>query len=307
MFDISAIIAGSGGVDGVPVLGCKCNTCKSTDQHDERMRTSIFLQFDYKPKSREKNSKDNFYLIFDCGNDFREQCLNHSIWNLSALFLTDGQPSHVFGLDDIRTYTFDLDIPIYVTEDAIDGIKSKFSYVFNVFQVGGGLPKFSLHPAKHNEHIIFPGEKYTSFFKDCEFEGFIKPNGEKTMDIDILPFHCYNKRRNSIGYRIGNFAYIPDTKIVPDESIELIKGVSILIISCTGIKPRNNRMNIDDAIELILKVQSKRNYFVHITHNNTHKEIEDYIQKIKSEREELKDIEIYPTFDGMKIEGLSVY
>ena len=67
---------GTGTSGGVPLIGCQCNVCKSTDPRDKRLRTSILLKI------------NGLTLVVDCGPDFRQQMLRedgfgkHSIYKV---------------------------------------------------------------------------------------------------------------------------------------------------------------------------------------------------------------------------------
>ena len=85
---------GTGTSQGVPVIGCHCNVCQSKDKKDNRLRSSISLE--YKDTS----------IVVDAGPDFRQQMLRIKNEKLDAILFTHEHKDHVAGLDDVRAYNF---------------------------------------------------------------------------------------------------------------------------------------------------------------------------------------------------------
>lgn len=83
-------VLGSGTSQGVPVIGCKCPVCQSTDPRDKRTRTSILIR------------TDKVTVAVDAGPDFRQQMLREGIDHLDAVFITHEHKDHIGGLDDVR-------------------------------------------------------------------------------------------------------------------------------------------------------------------------------------------------------------
>lgn len=104
---MKAIILGTGTSLGVPVIGCKCEVCTSTNSKDKRLRTSIFLKL------------DNTNIIIDAGPDFRQQVLRENITKIDAVLITHEHRDHIGGLDDLRPFSYLLNsaIPIYAEKE----------------------------------------------------------------------------------------------------------------------------------------------------------------------------------------------
>ncbi|MBR5432112.1 MAG: hypothetical protein IK119_07005, partial [Bacteroidales bacterium] len=54
---------GSGTSQGIPIIGCNCPVCKSTDPRDKRLRASALVRW------------KGLTILIDCGPDFRTQML----------------------------------------------------------------------------------------------------------------------------------------------------------------------------------------------------------------------------------------
>ena len=64
---------GTGTSQGVPVIACDCDVCKSLDFRDKRLRTSVHIEV------------DGLSLVIDTGTDFRQQVLSNHITKLDAV------------------------------------------------------------------------------------------------------------------------------------------------------------------------------------------------------------------------------
>jgi phosphoribosyl 1,2-cyclic phosphate phosphodiesterase len=90
------LFLGTGTSIGVPVVGCPCPTCQSSDPRDSRTRTSVILGL---PEGA---------LLVDTTPDLRTQLLRERIQRVDAVLYTHDHVDHVYGLDDIRPICFAL-------------------------------------------------------------------------------------------------------------------------------------------------------------------------------------------------------
>ena len=85
---------GTGTSQGVPMIGCGCEVCSSTDPHDKRLRASVFVEY------------EGLKILVDAGPDFRQQMLRENVSHLDAILLTHNHKDHTGGLDDIRAFNY---------------------------------------------------------------------------------------------------------------------------------------------------------------------------------------------------------
>ncbi|MCI7661576.1 MAG: MBL fold metallo-hydrolase, partial [Bacteroidales bacterium] len=125
---------GTGTSQGVPVIGCRCEVCRSTHKKDRRLRSSVLLTNDRGTR-----------ICIDAGPDFRYQMLREDIDCIDAILVTHSHRDHVGGLDEVRSFNYlqQRPMPIYANKEAAQGIKHEYSYAFEQNQYPG-LPQFDL-------------------------------------------------------------------------------------------------------------------------------------------------------------------
>ena len=69
-----------------------------------------------------------------------------------------------------------------------------------------------------------------------------------------------------LGYRIGDFAYVTDALVVPDDTIARLQGLEVLVLNSLRDKPHPTHQTLDDAIGVVERVQPKQAYFTHVGH-----------------------------------------
>jgi phosphoribosyl 1,2-cyclic phosphate phosphodiesterase len=112
---MKALFLGTGTSTGIPQIGCKCETCISTNVKDKRLRASVMIT----------DGEDN--ILIDCGPDFRQQMLDYNINKLTAIVLTHEHYDHMSGLDDIRPLG---DMKVYAQERVLNTIRQNMYYCF---------------------------------------------------------------------------------------------------------------------------------------------------------------------------------
>ncbi len=228
---------GTGTSQGIPVIGCGCEVCKSADKKDKRLRVSVWVQTDDKS------------IVIDSGPDFRYQMLRAGVDDLDAILYTHEHKDHVAGLDDIRPYNYILKkrIDIYATERVQEALKREFQYIFSDVKYHG-LPQINLHT--------------------------ITDKSFKIGNTEVTPFEVMHYKLPILGYRIGDFTYITDAKTIDDESFEKIKGTKILVLNALQKESHISHLTFDEAIEMAEKIGAETTYFTHISHNlGLHEEV----------------------------------
>ena len=220
---------GTGTSTGVPVLTCECEVCRSENPRDKRLRTAAYIEC------------NGLRLIIDCGPDFRQQLLRSNIHDFDAVLITHGHRDHIAGLDDIRAFNYirGKTIDIYANAATVESIKTEFPYIFNPGDYLGA-PKINLTVVDENPFEI---------------------KGQK-----IIPIPVMHGEAPILGFRIENMVYVTDASHISESSMELMKDAQLLVLNALRKKKHPSHFSLDEALEHIQKLNSKKTYLTHISH-----------------------------------------
>jgi phosphoribosyl 1,2-cyclic phosphate phosphodiesterase len=228
---------GTGTSQGVPLIGCECKVCQSTDVKDKRLRTSVLIEH------------NNNTFVIDTGPDFRQQMLREKVKNLTAVIFTHEHKDHIAGLDDVRAFNFLNKKPmdVYATERVQSAIKREFSYVFSDDKYPG-IPKIDLHTITDEPFTI---------------------EGTTFVPIEVMHHKLAVK-----AFRVGGITYITDANFIAEEEKEKIRGSEIIVVNALRKEEHISHYTFNEAIDLMFELKPKRAYFTHISHQlGLHKEI----------------------------------
>jgi phosphoribosyl 1,2-cyclic phosphate phosphodiesterase len=228
---------GTGTSQGVPVIACECEVCRSIDFHDKRLRSSIHVEV------------DGLSLVVDTGPDFRQQMLRERVKRLDAVIFTHEHKDHTAGLDDIRSFNFlqQMDMPVYAAPPVIAQLKKEFSYIFSD-QKYPGVPLVDVRPLDGAPFSI-----------------------DKTT---ITPVRVMHYKLPVFGFRIGDFTYITDANAIPEEEKQKIKGSRVVVLNALQKEPHISHFTLSEAIAMAEELGAAETYFTHISHKlGTHRSV----------------------------------
>lgn len=223
-------ILGSGTSTGVPMVGCSCPVCTSKDPRDVRTRTSLLIRHD------DRN------ILVDTSTDLRSQALREKLQHIDAVLFTHSHADHVNGIDDMRGFHFlhrEI-IPAFAARATLDILLNGFSYIFKENHGSGYKP--ILEP-----HCI-----------SGPFELF---------GLNIIPVSLKHGNILSLGYRIGDFAYLTDCNAIPETSLALLEGLDVLVIDGLRWNPHPSHFNIESAIAATERLKPGRTILTHLSHD----------------------------------------
>jgi len=227
---------------GVPVIGCRCPTCTSTDPRNKRTRASVYVETD-----------EGARLIIDSGPEVRLQCLREGVTRIDAVLYTHFHADHTAGIDDLKAFNAALGgiLPCYGDAPTGASLRERFAYAF------AGTPWIGLIP-----HIGFTNVDREPFYvgKTC-----------------IQPIPMRHGSIRATGYRIGGFAYLTDTSGVPPASRALLRDCQAVVVDALRWEPHPTHLSVPEALELLRDVQPQRGYLTHVSHSLEHQATNDRV------------------------------
>ncbi len=228
---------GTGTSQGVPVIGCQCDVCTSTDARNNRLRSSVMIE------------KDGKVAVIDSGPDFRQQMLREGVKRLDALIFTHEHKDHIAGLDDIRAFNYVMKqkVDVYATERVQQAIRREFPYIFDEIKYPG-IPELNMHTISN--------KAFTA------------------ADIEFLPVEVAHYMLPVFGFRIGDFTYITDAKSISEDEKKKISGCHTIVINALRHETHVSHFTFKEAVELLLELDCKQGWLTHISHQlGKHEEV----------------------------------
>ena len=170
---------GTGTSVGVPMLGCACAVCRSTNPRNHRFRCAVLIET---PAGR---------ILIDTPPELRLQLLRENVGFVHAVLFTHYHADHLFGFDDLRPMLRQLGgpVPLYCTAEVEGKIRTTFSYAFGPAAEGltaGFVPKVQ--------------------FQRITAEPF------RVLDELVTPIPLEHAHFDVYGFRIGDVAYCTDVE-----------------------------------------------------------------------------------------------
>jgi len=220
---------GTGTSSGVPMIGCDCPVCTSTDKKDKRLRSSILVQ------------SETTTLVVDTTPDFRYQMLRENVKKLDAVIFTHPHKDHIAGLDDVKAFTYfsKKPIEIYANTMTQEALKREFYYAFADHKYPG-VPELNLHTIDAEPFYV--------------------------GDIKVIPILVWHLKMPVLGFRFGDFTYITDANRIDDIEKEKIKGSKAMVLNALRHKKHISHYTLDEAIDLIHELNVPKGYLTHISH-----------------------------------------
>jgi len=218
----------------VLVLGCGSSVgspvvgrdYSNVDEKNWRTRSSVYVS------TNDKN------ILIDTGPDFRYQAIKYDIRNIDFVLYTHSHADHTHGIDDLRIYSYSRPdrIKCFGNSYTIRDIKQNFSYIFNPNNTSG-RPRLNMQIVNGN---------------------FIE------QQIEVVPLPVLHKDWEILGYRIGDFAYITDCSLIPDETIKKMKDLDLLILDALRFSKHDAHLSVDQAVEVSKTVKAKKTVLTHM-------------------------------------------
>lgn len=220
---------GTGTSSGVPMIGCDCAVCSSTNTKDNRLRSSILVQ------------SEQTSLVVDTTPDFRYQMLRINNRRLDAVVYTHPHKDHLAGLDDIRAYNYFNKKPmdIYANTLTEEALRRDYYYAFSDTRYPG-VPELNLITIDQQPFFI--------------------------GDVPVLPIEVWHYKMPVFGFRFGHFTYITDANRIEASEKEKIRGSKVLVLNALRKENHLSHFTLDEAVALAQELDIPQVYFTHISH-----------------------------------------
>jgi phosphoribosyl 1,2-cyclic phosphate phosphodiesterase len=216
------------------MIGCRCGTCRSSDPRDRRSRPSVLIELG-----------GGVRVLVDTTPDLRSQALACGLDRVDAILFTQCHADHVMGLDEVRRFNVlqQAAIPCYGDAGTLKEIRRTFAYIFESKDEGGGIPRIHLYPVR----------------------GPFSIGGEA-----IVPVPVWHGRREILGFRVRDFAYLTDCSGIPDASWPLLEGLHTLVIDALRHRPHPTHFTVEQALAVSARLGPRRTWLTHICHDLPH-------------------------------------
>ena len=220
---------GTGTSQGVPMIGCGCDVCRSEDARDQRLRASVLVEY------------EGLKILVDAGPDFRQQMLRENVSHVDAILLTHNHKDHTGGLDDIRAFNYleKKATQIYCEKYVEDSLRMEYSYAFEENKYPGA-PEWRVHTIDE---------------RPFEIEG-----------VKIVPIRGRHYKLPVLGFRFGNIAYCTDMNHIPEEEFEKLKGLEHFVINCVRRGHHISHFALEGALKVAEKVGARHTWLTHLSH-----------------------------------------
>ena len=229
---------GSGTSGGVPMIGCDCEVCTSTDKKDKRLRASILVR------------SAQTTLVVDTGPDFRYQMLRQKVKHLDGVVFTHPHKDHLAGLDDVKAFNFHAKKPMNLYADSLteEALRRDFYYAFTDTKYPG-IPELNLNTITLEPFVV--------------------------GDIPIVPILVWHLKMPVMGFRFGKFTYITDANRIDENEKEKIRGSEVMVLNALRKQKHISHFTLEEAIEMVEELKVPTAYFTHISHQlGLHQDIE---------------------------------
>lgn len=258
---IRVTILGCGSSGGVPRLGGQWGACDPENPKNRRMRCSLLVQQD--------GPDGTTRVLIDSSPDMRAQLLDANVGELDAVLYTHAHADHVHGLDDLRMIVFNMRKRLQVWADAetSNALLDRFGYAFV-------QPKGSPYPPICELNLI---------------KGDVEINGAGGA-INFSPFEVEHGNINSLGFRIGNLAYLPDVSTIPSDAWPQLQNLDVWIVDALRRDPHPTHSHLTNTLTWIEQVKPKRAVLT-----NMHVDLD--FQTVADETPD----HVEPAYDGMTL------
>jgi phosphoribosyl 1,2-cyclic phosphate phosphodiesterase len=231
MNEIELLFLGTGTSAGIPMIGCRCDVCTSTDARDRRTRPSVVISY------------GDTRVLVDTTPELRLQCVANRVEKIDAVVFTHAHADHIMGLDDVRRFNALRQGPLDVWADA--KTHSMLSRCFG----------YAFREPDPTEKVFRPHLEARTIEGPFEIGG-----------VEWTPIPLLHGSMPVLGFRIGRIAYCTDVSEIPEPSYGLLTDLDVLVLDALQWKKHSTHFSVEQAVEAGRKIGARQTLFTHIAH-----------------------------------------
>ena len=237
MSSLELLFLGTGTSAGIPMIGCTCKVCTSSDPHDKRTRPSAVVSY------------NGSRILIDTTPELRLQCIANGVDRIDALVFTHAHADHIMGLDDVRRFNTIKQGPLDVWADAKTHLSLTrcFEYAFK-----------EPHPDQ---------KRYRPHLERRLIDGVFNVAG-----VDWTPVPLLHGDMPVVGFRIGRLGYLTDVSSIPEPSFELLRDLDVLVIDALRWTRHETHFSVSESLAAAARIGARRTLFTHMAHDLGHEE-----------------------------------
>lgn len=232
---LTVTVLGCGGSAGVPLIGGAdgrgdWGACDPAEPRNRRTRSAILVE------------QAGQRLLVDAGPDLRAQLLANGVRQVDAIAITHTHADHIMGIDDLRVVNRlrGGPIDIFGTYATLAELKTRFDYAFRPPTPPGFYrPALIPRPIAPGEVVAMAG-----------------------MAVQVL--RQDHKVMETLGFRIGRFAYCTDVAIFPEESLAALAGLDTWIVGCFQRRPHPVHADVAQVLRWVGRLRPRRTILTHM-------------------------------------------
>lgn len=219
---------------GVPVIGCDCRVCCSEEPRNKRFRSSVVVR------------AGEVTLLVDTGPDLRMQALREGLSAIDAVIYTHSHLDHVAGFDELRAFCWHTrePLPLHATAGCMAALERMYEWAFSPVQAHRGYvrpdPKLIDGPFFYSNLKVTP---LPVLHGGVETVGFL---------FEVPPAR--------------KLAYIPDVKSIPRRTLELLRGVDVLVLDTLRTAEHPTHFSLAEALAAIEEIGAREAWLTHLSH-----------------------------------------
>jgi len=185
------------------------------------------------------------------------------------VLFTHAHADHILGIDDLRQVNrfTGRELPTYATRATLSRLDDRFDYAFI-----GPTPPFFFRPALAAHRV--------------EYDQTIEAAG-----MSMRLFRQDHGVMDTLGLRIGGFAYSTDVALLPEESLPALEGLDTWVVGCMQRAAHQVHAGLDQVREWVARLRPRRTVLTHMGTDMDYRWLRDALPP-----------SIEPGHDGMVLE-----